>query len=305
MTTRVLQLCLCLLSGFPTGAPAAEGRGEPVATAPVVLTVPGMAAVIRWSARQQREFNHAVAVRLRQTGRDGSWADWSGVMALCFLYGALHAVGPGHGKTVVAAFLLARPGRVRLGVALGLGIPLAQGATAILAAGGLGLAFGVAGLEISGRTSLLEAISYGLILAIGVALLWQVVRSGGGNAARCGCHHHAGPDETDHGQHALPLGLGLAAGMVPCPSAVILMLFAVANGAFGLGVQATLALSLGMGLTVAAVGVLSTLARRTLVRLTAGANRSGILVERGLRIAGAALIVAFAGLMMAGSIANP
>ena len=302
MMVRVLLLCLCLLSGFPTAALAAEGRGEPVA-APVVSLLPGMAAMVRWSARQQREFNHAVAVRLRQTGRDGSWAAWGGVMALSFLYGALHAIGPGHGKTVVAAFLLARPGRVRLGIALGLGIPLAQGAAAIMAAGGLGLAFGLAGLEITGRTPLLEAISYGLILTIGVALLWRAVRGDGENAATCGCGHHADP-QADHARRTLPLGLGLAAGMVPCPSAVILMLFAVANGAFGLGIQATLALSLGMGLTVAAVGVLSILARRTLVRLTAGESAGGFPAERGLRIAGAALIVVFAGLMMAGSLAN-
>ena len=295
MIPRVLLVCLVLLAAAPAGAAPPAG-GE---------MAPSAGGVIAWSAHLQRDFNHAVAVRVREAGRDGSWRNWAGLMALSFLYGVLHAVGPGHGKTVVASFLLARPGRVRLAVGLGAGVSLIQGAVAILSVGALGLVFGAAGLDVSGHTPLLEAVSYGLILLIGLVLLWQAL-AGGGHGAGCGCSHvHEHVHDRDH---ALPVGLGLGAGLIPCPSAVILMLFAIANGAFFLGVQATLALAAGMALTVAAVGVLSVFARRGLVRLgdrlRPGEGPGQSMVERGLRLAGALMISGLAGVMLAGSLAN-
>ena len=296
MILRVLLVCLALLAAAPAGA-AVQAGGD---------AAPSAGGVIAWSAHLQREFNHAVAVRVREAGRDGSWQNWAGLMTLSFLYGVLHAVGPGHGKTVVASFLLARPGRVRLAVGLGAGVSLIQGAVAILSVGALGLAFGAAGLDVSGHTPLLEAVSYGLILLIGLVLLWQAL-AGADDGAGCGCSHvHEHVHEHDHGHagRALPVGVGLGAGLIPCPSAVILMLFAIANGAFFLGVQATLALAAGMALTVAAVGVLSVFARRGLLRLGDRLRPGENTVERGLRLAGALMISGLAGLMLAGSLAN-
>ena len=81
-----------------------------------------------------------------------------------------------------------------------------------------------------------------------------------------------------------------------------MLLFALANGVFWLGALAALALAAGMGVTVAALGVLSVLLRSTVERLFGGASSARL--ERGLDIGGSTLLVVFAGLLFLGSLAQ-
>ena len=95
--------------------------------------------------------------------------------------------------------------------------------------------------------------------------------------------------------------LTLAAGVAPCASAIIIMLFALANGAMLVGTIAVLSLSLGMGLTVSAIGVLSILARGLMKRFAGGETATGERLERTLAIGGSILVMAFAGALMLGA----
>ena len=97
------------------------------------------------------------------------------------------------------------------------------------------------------------------------------------------------------------LGLILAAGITPCASAVIIMLFALAQDAIAVGIGAAFAMSLGMGVTVSAVALLSIFGRRTVTAAVAGNARVGMLVERGLMLAGSLLVIGLAGLLMLGA----
>ena len=89
--------------------------------------------------------------------------------------------------------------------------------------------------------------------------------------------------------------------MAPCASAIIIMLFALANGALLVGTVAVLSLSLGMGLTVSAIGVLSILARGLMKRFAGGETAAGERLERVLAIGGSVLVVGFAGALMLGA----
>ena len=99
------------------------------------------------------------------------------------------------------------------------------------------------------------------------------------------------------------IGLGFAAGLVPCASAIIVMLFALAQHAFVIGVEAALAMSLGMAVTVSAIGLASVFARRLLERAVAGSgNGHGtIVLERGLQFGGALTLIVFASLFCLGA----
>ena len=97
------------------------------------------------------------------------------------------------------------------------------------------------------------------------------------------------------------IGLAVAAGLVPCASAIILMLFALANRAFVIGIEAALAMSLGMAITVSSIGLASIFARQLMERVVAANSRGGVALERGLNLGGSLLLVLFASLLLLGA----
>jgi ABC-type nickel/cobalt efflux system permease component RcnA len=102
-------------------------------------------------------------------------------------------------------------------------------------------------------------------------------------------------------QLKLDTRLIVAAGLTPCASAIIILLFALANHAFGVGVAAVAALSVGMAMTVSAIGVLSVLGRHVLLRVLDTVGVQSHRFERGLAVLGAALIVVASALLMMGA----
>jgi nickel/cobalt exporter len=117
-------------------------------------------------------------------------------------------------------------------------------------------------------------------------------------------HHHHGPGEHHHHHGTGGTLMALAAGLTPCASAVIVMLFALANDAFMIGAEVALAMSVGMGITVAAVGVLSIAARDLAERLAAAGGARALLVERSLNMLGAGLVLTVAGALFLGALAR-
>jgi nickel/cobalt exporter len=89
---------------------------------------------------------------------------------------------------------------------------------------------------------------------------------------------------------AVPASLVLATGLTPCASAVIILLFALGQGVFLVGVATSLVMALGMGLTVSLVGLLALAARRGTVRVLGGAWEGGGWAKDILGEAGATAI---------------
>jgi ABC-type nickel/cobalt efflux system permease component RcnA len=134
-------------------------------------------------------------------------------------------------------------------------------------------------------------------------MLWRGI-------AGYGCAHgHGAAHDHDHDHDGMPSGgsaalrgrLVLAAGLTPCASAIIILLFALANQALLIGIVAVASLSLGMAITVSAIGVASVLGRRALVGVLDRVGLQSHRLEQGLSILGAVVIVAASGLMMAGA----
>jgi ABC-type nickel/cobalt efflux system permease component RcnA len=224
------------------------------------------------------------------------------VLAVAMGLGAAHALAPGHGKTIVAAYLVGSRGTVGHAIFLGL-------TTTITHTAGV-FAFGLITLFVS-RFLLPEqlypwlgAVSGALVCLIGLAMLRQRLTGLRGAAAHD--HSHAGQDEGgvhshgfgehSHAPASAPvswrglLALGVSGGLLPCPSALVLLLGSVALGRAGMGLLLVLAFSLGLAGVLTLVGVLLVRARGLFARLPVG---GGLL--RILPIAGAA-VVALAGL---------
>jgi ABC-type nickel/cobalt efflux system permease component RcnA len=259
--------------GFSTG----EGGAVPGFLRPLVDRI----------ATAQRELNRTISRELRSVRDTGSMRSLVVVSAVAFVYGVLHAAGPGHGKLVVSSFFLARRARLIAGILTGTAISFLQAVTSIVVVCGLGIVLGQHGFDVLGRSVWIEALSYVLIVAIGLVIAV--------NAAR-GVHHH------DHeGNARVGTGMIIAAGVTPCASALIIMLFALTNGVLLIGIGATLVMAVGMSLTTSFVGILTILGRRTIMVALPGGTRTRQWVSAGLSVAGGVFIAVVGGLLLAGA----
>jgi ABC-type nickel/cobalt efflux system permease component RcnA len=96
---------------------------------------------------------------------------------LSFVYGVLHAVGPGHGKTIISSYVVANEETVRRGVIISFIAAGLQALTAVVLVGVLLIALGATGLQVNAWSNQLETISYAMIALVGLYLLWSQISS--------------------------------------------------------------------------------------------------------------------------------
>ena len=168
--------------------------------------------------------------------------------------GASHAALPGHGKTVMAAYLAGKRGSVRDAVVVGATVTVTHTAGVLLLGLALTLSSSLAGESV---TTDLGVASGALVAAIGVGLLRTALRRGNAHDHDRGHDHDHGHDhQRRHGHRAGLVGMGVAGGMVPSPSALVVLLGAVALGRTWFGVLLVLTYGLGMAATLTAAGLL-------------------------------------------------
>jgi nickel/cobalt transporter (NicO) family protein len=186
-------------------------------------------------------------------------------LLVAMFWGAAHALTPGHGKAIVAGYLVGSRGTPRHAVYLGLIV------TATHTAGVFAL--GLVTLLLS-RFIVPEQLypwltvaSGLLVVGVGLAVLAGRFRHARAHAHGHAHHHHHHDHDHGYGRGGL-LGVGVAAGLLPCPSALVVLLGAIALHRVGLGLALILAFSVGLAATVTAVGLVAVLARRAFSRLS-------------------------------------
>ena len=307
---RLLLALACLAGllagpgpGLAQGASPFTGERAPAAAepAPPAQTWGPVAAVGRALLTFQREANRLIAQHMRSI-RDGeSLLPLLIGMALAFTYGVVHALGPGHGKLVVMSYFLAREARIGRGLLMGLQIALCHVVSAVIAVALADLllrqAFGGTTAEVGG----VRVASYGLIALIGLVMLAQAIRHSrlrraGVEVAACCGHGHgpAAPRQPTAQQGALSIGVGL----VPCTGSVLILLYAMANDILYAGMLLVGAIAAGMALTMGALGLLSVLARRTVVARVAAGGQGERRFATAMDYAGALAITLIGGALL-------
>jgi ABC-type nickel/cobalt efflux system permease component RcnA len=197
-----------------------------------------------------------------------------GVVLLSLLvaafWGAAHALTPGHGKALVAGYLVGTRGRPLHAFALGATVTVTHTAGVF--------ALGLVTLLLS-RFIVPEQLypwltlaSGLLVVAVGLGVLRRRLRAGHTHDHHHH-HHHHGDDDHHHHDHddALTsrgiLGVGVAAGLLPCPSALVVLLSAIALHRVGFGMALIVAFSAGLAATITGIGLLAVLARRAFSRV--------------------------------------
>ncbi|SIN84332.1 ABC-type nickel/cobalt efflux system, permease component RcnA [Bradyrhizobium erythrophlei] len=110
----------------------------------------------------------------------------------------------------------------------------------------------------------------------------------------CGHSHGPTPDQlAGPGGWRRGLGTIFAVGLRPCSGAILVLVFALAQGLFWAGIAATFAMGIGTAITVAAIAMLSVSARSVAQRLSAGRDGGGTLIMRGIEFGAAGLVLLF------------
>jgi nickel/cobalt transporter (NicO) family protein len=283
--------------GAAPAAPAEPPASRPSRAQPADAAAPGFAtpwplsALVTRIAAAQRTLNQALARDLREIRETGSPAALATVGLIAFVYGVLHAAGPGHGKLVVSAYFVSGASRPLAGFLIGGLVSGLQVLSALVLVSVLAFGLGERGFAVMGRAGTLEVVSYGLVVAIGLTMLVR---------ALLGRHAHAHASHVPGGAR-VGGGLVLAAGLTPCASAIILLLFALGNGVFAVGVAASGLMALGMTITVSLVGVATIVGRQRLLGLVGHRPRAFHHASRALAVTGSAVIAAVGALFLAGA----
>jgi nickel/cobalt transporter (NicO) family protein len=245
-------------SGHPTSRCEAPRRGslaEPGTGCSRLSTPPGAGAS---GAVARGGVDRATAAFTALVG-ERSLSPGFGLVAvlLAVFLGAAHALAPGHGKTVMAAYLVGLRGTLRQAATIGATVTLTHTAGVLL----LGLVLSTRAVA-SERVYPWLGLGSGLLLAaVGVGLLVRA-RAAHDHPHP---HDHAHPHDDHHvatGVAGRPLGrrglvaLGLAGGLVPSPSAVVVLLGGIALGQAWFGVALVLAFGVGMAATLTGIGLL-------------------------------------------------
>ena len=267
--------------GFREAAPAATGLGG------VILAL---------QASFARSLNAAVAA-LKGGG------DWTPLVGLAFAYGIFHAAGPGHGKAVIAGYILAGERALGRGCVLSLCAALLQALVAGAIVGIGSLVLNATAASITRAGTLIETASFSLVALVGLALTWRKAGRLANLGAGCGpnCAHLPDARTLDSaGSWRARAGVVVAAGSRPCAGAVLVLVFAVSQGVPGAGVLAVLAMALGTALTTTALACLAVFAKRAALRLAGGRGQAGVLALGGLELLAAAFVLVLGVAMLAG-----
>jgi nickel/cobalt exporter len=219
----------------------------------------------------QREIYLALTEQIKLLSAEGDWVAFLGFLPMGILFGAVHALTPGHSKAVLATYLAGSEARIARGLLSSLALSFTHVTVAVLIAV-LSLPVVSIALGSVGRAPLLEDFSRGLLGLIGVWMVWRALSRG---------HHHRHEGEA----------VGVMAGLVPCPLTLFVMTFAMTRGVPAAGLLFAGTMMIGVALTLAVVGVLSIVLRDRLMRFVEGRPRLFEAITRGIEgTAGVALV---------------
>jgi len=295
---------------------------------------PQVGPIAGWILAKQAEFYRMLSSTIRAAKVDGSAAYT--LLGISFVYGIFHAAGPGHGKAVISSYLVANNETWRRGVALSFASAILQALTAILIVGIAAVLLGATAKMMGDTVRVIEMVSYGLIILIGLRLFWvkgraflHLLRSRAhdhhDHAHEHDHHHdhgHAHAHQHDHdddeghawghahapepselkGRDWWKRGLSaiVAVGLRPCSGAIIVLVFALAQGLFWIGVASTFVMGLGTAITVATIATIAVGARGLAGKLAKTKPGAGMIALRGLETGAAALIILFGVALLTG-----
>ncbi len=285
-------LCFLLLapsSGMAQGNPFISGTSDDSdqSAQPVVSYSSGIfGPLLRQSVALQRTLQRSISETMQSVKDRGDAGSLFVLLGASFLFGLLHVIGPGHRKMLVIGYFMGEKARPLMGFLTGFLLALVHAGSAIVLVGGFyWFASRSLLVSVSQAEVVLFPITYGIVLLLGGWMVYHGVRD-------YRCHEQVRADSP---------GLGglILSGLVPCPGASAIMIYAITSDAAVLGILAVLAMSLGMGLFLSGLGLASIFFRRGISHFFEDQKRARIL-DLVLHLVGGVLMICFGAFLLAG-----
>ena len=208
------------------------------------------------------------------------------LLLFSFVYGVLHALGPGHGKVVITTWLATHPSKLKSSIGLTLSASLLQGLVAIALVVVVLSILQLPARQLHLSSFWLEKGSYALVGGLGLLLSWRALKKLRALLRKpkftaftphhvhhdgCGCGHQHMPDperlaRDDDWRARLVIILSM--GMRPCSGAIMVLLFSKVIGVFAWGMASALAMAAGTSLTITSLALLVHAFRSLAVKLS-------------------------------------
>jgi nickel/cobalt transporter (NicO) family protein len=242
---------------------------------------------------KQAEFTRAMTASAKAMGTNPS-AFWS-LIGLGFAYGVFHAAGPGHGKAIIASYIIANENSLKRGALIAGMAALLQGLVAIALVGVLALLIQGTRQTLTASINRIETASYILIIGFGLWLLWRKGRAllalmRGTDGPACDHVHMPGPAEVSRWSRREAALAVLTAGLRPCTGAVLILIFTLSQSVLHAGIAAVLAMSAGTALTTAGLAALAVYFKSLAMHVASGRGHWGLWIVRGLEVLAALLV---------------
>ena len=299
-----------------------------------IIETPFTEDPVLWMRTKQQSFYGRMNNLVRQLrGSSASTAAWT-LVTISFAYGVFHAAGPGHGKAVVTGWVLATENELKRGIIIAFLCAMIQALTAIIAVTAALLFFAGAVSTLKVGVEYLESWSYLMIGGMGLYLVWNGWTSFRVRPAILSAAAANGPFELvsrpdsgfalDHvhdencGHAHMPVAselkgdwswkqaitLAFAVGIRPCSGAIVVLVTSYTMGLFWAGVLSTIAMGVGVFITIATIASLAVYAKTTATKLVSADNLWTSFVVKWGKVTIGILIAAFALLLFMASLGS-
>jgi nickel/cobalt transporter (NicO) family protein len=305
---RLVGSLAVLIATFAPTVILAQSR-SPFGLGPAAKAPP-VSGLVAWILQQQAAFHKALTAAISAV--ETSPAAFFTLIGLAFAYGVLHAIGPGHGKAVIASYLVANERAMKRGIALAFG---AAGVQALVALGVVGLVAGMmngTAAMMTQTVAIVEKAGFSLIVAMGVWVLWRKARQLASTRSDAAClddtcgHDHGGdPRVLAEASPRALIFTAIGAGIRPCTGAIILLVFALSKGLWLAGALSVVAMAVGTAIGTSLFAALAVKAKVLALGMISGRGerwrRLGLLLEMA---AGLALVLLGLALLLGSSGGN-
>ncbi|MFN8672616.1 MAG: hypothetical protein U0457_11130 [Candidatus Sericytochromatia bacterium] len=264
--------------------------------------------------KTQHKLNKEIASLTREIKENNSPKALIILMAISFLYGAFHSIGPGHGKCFVCSYFISEKNDIKKGILLGNLVAIIHALSALTLVSIIYFIFKSQSLILLEDVSKSIAIfSYSLIIIIGLSLLGKNINSliktpkeickhNHEEGHICNHEHHIDKHEpTEKNKNILLVAASI--GLVPCPGAISILLFSISLDVLQIGILLAFCIALGMGLTVSLLGAFTILTRKGTLELFSFNNKiSKDRLEYSMKILGSIMILFFGTFFLIGNI---
>lgn len=197
----------------------------------------------------QYELNRTISSSIREINDENYLLVYATITGIAFLYGLIHAAGPGHGKALVAFYFAKGEEDYKSALKLGYLISIIHAISALVITFGIFFILKTMFRQDFNEFSITAMkISAVMIILIGCYIIFKAIKEKMGPAQK---------ENVDRTKSRYAVALSV--GIVPCPGVMTIVLFCIILKQFALGVLAAIAMSIGMGITISSVGIMSVL----------------------------------------------